>query len=71
MSRALDAHLIAAHEAGDKAALVTLYQEAASSTTDPRAHWFYLTHAYVFALDCGAPQAAALHATLKAAGREA
>ena len=71
MSSALDARLIAAHEAGDKAALVTLYQQAAETTTNQRAHWFYLTHAYVFALDCGAPQAAQLHALLKAAGREA
>jgi len=50
---------------------VTLYQQAAETTTDQRAHWFYLTHAYVFALDCGAPQAAQLHALLKSAGREA
>ena len=31
---------------------------------------FYLTHAYIFALDCGAPEAAAIHQTLVAYGRE-
>lgn len=67
----LDARLIAAHQAGDKAALITLYREAAASANDADAAGFYLTHAYVFALDLGDPQAASLHATLKDQGREA
>ncbi len=66
----LDARLIAAHEAGDKPALVTLYTEAADGANDVDAACFYLTHAYVFALDAGHPSAATLHARLVAQGRE-
>jgi len=66
----LDARLIAAHEAGDKPALVTLYTEAADVANDVDAACFYLTHAYVFALDAGHPAAATLHARLVAQGRE-
>ena len=68
---ALDDGLLAAHAAGDRAALIRLYAQAADRATDPDAAGFYLTHAYVFALEAGAPQAAALHARLKAEGREA
>jgi hypothetical protein len=68
---ALDAALLAAHAAGDRAALIRLYAEAAESAADPDAAGFYLTHAYVFALEAGAPEAAALHARLKGEGREA
>ena len=32
---------------------------------------FFLTHAYVFALEAGASEAGVLHARLKAQGREA
>jgi hypothetical protein len=66
----LDARLIAAHDAGDKTALVALYTEAANSTNDLDAKCFYLTHAYIFALDTGANQTAALHARLVSHGRE-
>ena len=66
----LDARLIAAHEAGDKPALVTLYTEAADVANDVDAACFYLTHAYVFALDAGHPAVATLHARLVAQGRE-
>ena len=31
---------------------------------------FFLTHAYIFALDVGDPRARALHLRLKAQGRE-
>ncbi|MFP4570141.1 hypothetical protein [Rhodosalinus sp.] len=67
----LDAALRAAHAAGDRAALIRLYAQAAERAPDPDAAGFYLTHAYVFALEAGAPEAAALHARLKAEGREA
>ena len=67
----LDARLIAAHEAGDKHALVTLYTEAADGANDVDAACFYLTHAYVFALDAGHPATARLHARLVAQNREA
>lgn len=67
----LGARLLAAHAAGDKKALVTLYGQAAEETQDADAAGFYLTHAYVFALELGHPDAPALHARLKADGREA
>ena len=66
----LDAQMIAAHEAEDQAALIRLYTQAADQANDLTAACFYLTHAYVFALEAGAPEAAALHARLKAHGRE-
>ena len=67
---ALDAALIDAHEAGDGWRLVRLYTEAADRANDVDAECFYLTHAYVFALETGAPEADALHARLRAYGRE-
>jgi len=70
---ALDAALIAAHEAGDARALVRLYARAADGAKaegDINAACFYLTHAYVFALESGAPEADALHTRLMAHGRE-
>jgi len=66
----LDAALLAAHTAGDKRALVGLYAQAAEGAGSRDAAGFYLTHAYVFALDCGHADARALHARLKAEGRE-
>ena len=66
----LDARMIAAHEDGDQQALIRLYTQAADQANDLTAACFYLTHAYVFALEAGAPQAPALHARLKAHGRE-
>lgn len=69
----LDAALIAAHEARDWRRLVALYEEAAETSEakgDVEAACFYLTHAYVFALQTGHPDAAELHRRLKARGRE-
>ena len=67
---ALDQRLLAAHERDDRAALVGLYLEAANSANDEDAEGFYLTHAYIFALDTGSDLAPSLHARLIAAGRE-
>lgn len=67
----LDARLTAAHEAGDGGALVGLYAQAADAMNDRDAACFFLTHAYVHALERGDWRAAALHARLKAEGREA
>ncbi len=69
----LDDRLLAAHAAGDLPALVGLYAEAADgreAAGNIDAACFYLTHAYVFALDQGDARAGALHARLKARGRE-
>ena len=67
----LDAQMIAAHEAHDHEALIRLYTQAADTANDLDAACFYLTHAYVFALEAGARQSAGLHARLKKHGREA
>ncbi|MEX5726730.1 hypothetical protein Ga0609869_000083 [Rhodovulum iodosum] len=71
MSGALDARLLAAHAAGDGRALARLYAEAAEGTADAAAKGFFLTHAYVFALEAGAEEAAAYRDRLCAMGREA
>lgn len=69
--RRLEEAILAAHAAGDRRALAALYARAADSLTDLDAACFFLTQAYVFALEAGAPEAAPLHARLKAHGREA
>jgi hypothetical protein len=56
----LDARLLAAHAKGDTVALVGLYTLAADSASDDQAKRFYLTHAYVFALETNHPDVAIL-----------
>jgi hypothetical protein len=65
----LDARLLAAHARDDRAALVGLYEEAADAVTSEVARGFYLTHAFIFALDLGDARAARLRDRLKAMGR--
>lgn len=65
----LDAALLAAHAAGDLHRLVTLYAEAAEQAP-PGAAGFFLTQAYILALDAGDARAAPLRARLVALGRE-
>ena len=67
---ALDAALIEAHAAGERAALVRLYAKAADEADTAQAQGFFLTHAYVFALEAGLPEADALRARLQSMGRE-
>lgn len=67
----LDAQMIAAHEAADRPALIRLYTQAANLANSLDAACFYLTHAYIFALEAGAAEAKALHARLVQHGREA
>ena len=63
----LDARLIAAHSAEDQKALVELYQEAAHQAKgDKTRKSFYLTHAYVFALEQNHPDQRKLKAQLQA-----
>ncbi|MGB5560011.1 MAG: hypothetical protein WBN04_18610 [Paracoccaceae bacterium] len=65
--------MLAAHSSGDLVALIGLYMQAAKmreEAQDIDAACFFLTHAYVFALDVGAAEARDLHARLKARGRE-
>ena len=67
----LDSRMISAHDAQDRIALIKLYAEAADCANALDASCFYLTHAYIYALEAGAPEAKALHARLQAEGREA
>ncbi len=66
----LDQRLLEAHQLGDLAVLATLYAEAAEQAAREEAAGFYLTHAYVYALDAGLAQAQGLRARLVAMGRE-
>lgn len=67
---ALDDALLAAHAAGDRSELVALYTTAADQANAVEATSFYLTHAYVFALEAGMAEASRLKARLVAMGRE-
>ena len=70
MNEALHEAMLAAHEDHDSAALIRLYTQAADLANDVDAACFFLTHAYVFALEAGAPEVAALRARLVSHGRE-
>lgn len=65
----LDAALLAAHAAGDGVALSNLYAQAADAAQDVDAACFYLTHAFVFALEEGLPEAKDYEAQLRRHGR--
>ncbi|MGR3320968.1 MAG: hypothetical protein ACU0DK_03435 [Pseudooceanicola sp.] len=65
----LNAAILAAHAAGDRVALAALYAQAAGGAGEAE-RAFFLTQAYVFALECGDATAAALRAQLVALGRE-
>ncbi|MGJ8587944.1 MAG: hypothetical protein ACSHXW_07300 [Yoonia sp.] len=58
--------LLSAHARDDRAALIGLYTEAADAADDLDAACFYLTHAYIFALEKGDPAAERLYHRLKA-----
>lgn len=66
----IDAALLAAHAAGDGLTMMQLYAQAAETAETPDAAAFFLTHAYVFALEAGHADAPALHQRLIDAGRE-
>ena len=65
---ALDQRLLAAHAGGDPKTLARLYREAGEATQDT-ARAFYLTHAMVYALEAGLPDAICIEADLRAMGR--
>lgn len=65
----LNARLLAAHGAGDHAALVTLYTEAADISQDLDTACFFLTQAYVFALEQDHATTQTLRARLAEHGR--
>ncbi len=67
----LEARLLAAHARGQGPELARLYNHAAKSySSDPVRAAFYLTHAYVFALEAGMPEAAAYYQQLRSWGKE-
>lgn len=65
----LDHALLEAHDRNDKPALVALYTQAAKTAASEEARAFYLTHAFVFALETHAPERRALGAELRQMGR--
>ncbi|WP_170790772.1 hypothetical protein [Ruegeria lacuscaerulensis] len=68
----LDHLLLEAHARDDHDALIRYYTLAADereAARDTDAACFYLTHAFVFALESGAPEADTLNARLVAHGR--
>lgn len=65
----LHAALLSAHKAGDGTAMVGLYLQAANETSDTDEEMFFLTHAYIFALEQGDDRAPDIRARLTAAGR--
>jgi len=70
MDEGLHAAMLKAHQRRDLSSLVGLYTQAADGVEDLDAECFYLTHAYIFALDLGDPRASALHKRLVRHGRE-
>ena len=70
MSNKLDSALISAHARGDIKSLVELYRKAAANAASDEAHAFYLTHAYVFALDGGLEIATDIGDELRRLGRD-
>jgi len=68
----LDHQLLEAHAMNDGLALVHLYTQAADQREaegDIDAACFFLTYAFVFALEAGAPEAKVLNTRLAARGR--
>lgn len=68
MTASLNEQLLAAHATQDKAALVRLYGDAAKIAPNDRVRGYYLTFAYVFALEINDPATSHLHAQLCAIG---
>ena len=69
MSTSLEQELLAAHERDDQEALITGYTKAADAENDVDAACFFLTHAYIFALEAGDARAETLRDRLASHGR--
>ena len=65
---ALDRALTRLHGSGRAAELSRLHEQAVALMEEDGARRFHLTHAWVFALEAGAPEAEALRARLAALG---
>lgn len=68
--RDLNTEILAAHAKSNYFLLIDLYTKAANSADNQDAECFFLTFAYVFALELGHPHQFKLQARLKAYGRE-
>jgi len=69
-ARDLHAALLEAHRRGDAATLSRLYTDAADGAASEEEAGFFLTHAFVMALDAGRPEAKTLRARLVRMGRD-
>lgn len=67
---ALDKQLLEAHALDDRPALIALYLKAADTAKTEDAAGFYLTHAYVFALEAGDRRVPDIKSRLVSMGRE-
>lgn len=65
----LQSRLLVAHEKDDRAGLIGLYTEAADRANDLIERSFFLTHAFVFALEAGDIRASLLRERLREMGR--
>ena len=69
----LNAQVLAAHDSGDNATLVRIYQKLGNDEL-ANGHElegaYFLTQAYVYALEGGLPEQHEIHKTLVALGRE-
>jgi len=70
MTVALDQALLKAHARSDADALITLYKQAADTAATESATGFFLTHAYVCALEAGDARAKELRLALVQLGRD-
>ena len=66
----LDALILKAHARDDRAALVTLYTQAADLADEVDRECFFLTYAHIYALELAHPSQESLRARLLAFGRE-
>ncbi len=65
-----DTRLAEALALGDTAAIVKVYEEAAEAQGNDQASAFFLTQAYIHAVEAGLPEARNLRAKLVKMGRE-
>ncbi len=66
----LNDKMLEAHAEDDRDALIGLYAQAADEAVDIDAKCFFLTHAYVFALEAADPRVPYLRKQLVSHGRE-
>ncbi|MEH6521519.1 hypothetical protein [Sulfitobacter sp.] len=68
--KGLNEQMLEAHAEDDRDALIGLYAQAAGEAADIDTKCFFLTHAYVFALEAADPRTRDLRKQLVSHGRE-